>query len=359
MYDEADDLPSIIAPQSDMSPERARQIISSFRPSCLVSSRQCAITGKGRSWCANPSIGPTLEACHIIPQQHYYLYPDPEDLEWQDPSQDARQSSRRLYEAWERTWSPGNGILLLSHIHSLFDARLLSIHPQTLRIRVFVPFDVITEYHGRIAKVPRSVDRAALRHHYDMCCIENMAANMPWVEHTPLSSSMPTSGAQSPFVIRSTLANAPFGQDKGSQSQLQGINQSGNNHGDPSKRVRATDAASNGRHGQQYPELVNDDGQSPFTNGGSPESFREQTWLATESLGLGSHTTYHQTSEPLASYPFDAANQGNGKRSFSRRGSYSPSISTRPEGYITPLNSSAFLADVNWELIKVARRRIT
>jgi hypothetical protein len=39
-----------------------------------------------------------------------------------------------------------------------------------------MPYDVITEYHGKKADLPRGLDFRALRHHYDMCCIENMAA---------------------------------------------------------------------------------------------------------------------------------------------------------------------------------------
>ncbi|KAH8656399.1 hypothetical protein BGZ61DRAFT_287436, partial [Ilyonectria robusta] len=182
---EEDDLPNMVAPpQSDVPVERARQTIAAFRSSCLVSARQCAISGMGRSWCVNPSIGPALQACHIIPQQHYHLYPDPEAVDGQVQDENARWSSRRLMEAWERTWSPKNGILRLSHLHELFDARLFSIHPTTLQIPAFVPYDVILQYHGHLANVPRSVDRAALRHHYEMCCIENMAAEMAFVEQT-------------------------------------------------------------------------------------------------------------------------------------------------------------------------------
>lgn len=115
---------------------------------------------------------------------------------------DSRYSTRRLREAWDRTWSAKNGILLLSHLHELFDARLFSIHPDTLRIRVFVPYDVISDYHGSIARLPSSVDRRALRHHYEMCCIENMAAEMPLAEQQPASevgTRSGVSGTASPF----------------------------------------------------------------------------------------------------------------------------------------------------------------
>lgn len=41
---------------------------------------------------------------------------------------------------------------------------------------------MILHYHGLIAKIPGIVDRDALAHHYEMTCIENMAAEMPTSE---------------------------------------------------------------------------------------------------------------------------------------------------------------------------------
>ncbi|KLP22620.1 uncharacterized protein LW94_12746 [Fusarium fujikuroi] len=118
----------------------------------------------------------------------------------------------------------------MSHIHEFFDARLFSIHPETLRIRAFVPYDAILDYHGRIANVPQDVDRAALAHHYEMFCIESMAANMPLPELTTL-----TSGTNSPFTARSDLPATP-GPDTS---------------GDPSKRTRIIPVAS-----EKGPDLV-------------------------------------------------------------------------------------------------------
>ncbi|KAL6897062.1 hypothetical protein GGI43DRAFT_106377 [Trichoderma evansii] len=156
--------------------EVAPDIIAQFRDSCLVGARQCAVSGKGRAWCNFPTVGPALQACHIIPQQQYHLYPLYPDIDDNDDHDGAAFSPRRLQQAWQRTWSGGNGILLLSHLRELFHTRLLSIHPETRRIRAFVPYDVICDYHGRTAKLSGTVDLRALRHHYDICCIENMAA---------------------------------------------------------------------------------------------------------------------------------------------------------------------------------------
>ncbi|KAI0536142.1 hypothetical protein GGR58DRAFT_476228 [Xylaria digitata] len=42
-----------------------------------------------------------------------------------------------------------------------------------------MPYDLIMEYHNKEAIIPPQVDRCALQHHYDMCCIENMATAEP------------------------------------------------------------------------------------------------------------------------------------------------------------------------------------
>lgn len=83
-----------------------------------------------------------------------------------------------------------NGLPLLSHIHKCFEARLLSIHPTTYRIRIFAWYDILNEYDGKIADVSADVDPIALRHHWDMCCLENIVAqNIP--EVPDLSSKTP------------------------------------------------------------------------------------------------------------------------------------------------------------------------
>lgn len=142
-----------------------------------------------------PPFGPALQACHIVEQMHYHVYPDEEEVG------DSGASARRLEAAWKRTWAPENGILLLSHLHECFDMRLFSIHPQTLKVRVFMPYDVLLAYHGVTAKIPRNTDRRALRHHYDMCCIENIAARMPWPEEGGWTSGVSTSGVLTPLDV--------------------------------------------------------------------------------------------------------------------------------------------------------------
>ncbi|RSL87275.1 hypothetical protein CDV31_016273 [Fusarium ambrosium] len=93
-----------------------------------------------------------------------------------------------------------------------------------------MPYDVLLDYHGVLAQLSPTVDRRALRHHYDMCCIENMAADMPLSE--AVSSELPTRpsapGAVSPFESGShtpILSSVTSPDDFGAT-------------GDPSKRYR-------------------------------------------------------------------------------------------------------------------------
>ncbi|KAJ9413670.1 hypothetical protein FOXG_21547 [Fusarium oxysporum f. sp. lycopersici 4287] len=106
-------------------------------------------------------------------------------------------------------WSPRNGILLMKHLHEFFDVRLFSIHPHTLRTRVFVPYDALTEFNGKRASVHTTIDRKALRHHYDMSCIENMTADRPILDVISPSTSMMTSGKATPLTARTDLPATP------------------------------------------------------------------------------------------------------------------------------------------------------
>lgn len=80
---------------------------------------------------------------------------------------------------------PGNGLPLLSHLHKNYEARLVTIHPRTHKIRAFVDYDVLLDYHGQQAHLPSAytIDTNALQQQYDMCCIENMIAS--WIPDEP------------------------------------------------------------------------------------------------------------------------------------------------------------------------------
>lgn len=187
---------------------------------------------------------PALQACHIIPQQHYHLYPDNRYQGLADDGDDVELSPERLKQAWTNTWSNRNAILLMSHLHELFDARLFYIHPDTHRIRAFVPYDVITKFNGQEADLPAIVDRKALRHHYEMSCIENMAAQMPLMSlDSPNISSKTTPGIKTPLSGRVDL-------------QMGNVVSRG---GDPSKRARPDQDTTTQQDGQK------DDVQEPLS----------------------------------------------------------------------------------------------
>ncbi|KAI1128334.1 hypothetical protein F5Y10DRAFT_240747 [Nemania abortiva] len=151
-------------------------LINNFRQDVLTAAgSRCAISGKGQSWCpSNASFGlAAIQATHIIPQVHWNVYPDGN----QDVA--AADDSEALRYSWLSTWQYRNGLALAAHLRICFDARLISIDPRSNRIRAFMPYDLIMDYHNKEAFIPPEVDRGALQHHYDMCCIENMATAIP------------------------------------------------------------------------------------------------------------------------------------------------------------------------------------
>ncbi|CAF3575162.1 unnamed protein product [Fusarium graminearum] len=220
---EQEDIKNLHVPLNmDLSPEEARQTTETFRHDCLIHADRCAISGRGQSWCIIPSIGPGLHACHIVPQQHFYHYPRHDQSNATEAELEI--DDERLNQAWKDTWSGKNGMLLMNDIRQLFEARLVSIHPDTYKIRAFVPYDVITDFHGKKANVARKVDKLALRHHYEMSCIENMAAQMPAVSHDSASQS----------TVRFLEIRSPLGRT----ISLPINTNMGRQGGDPAKRVK-------------------------------------------------------------------------------------------------------------------------
>ncbi|KAF4950358.1 hypothetical protein FSARC_13222 [Fusarium sarcochroum] len=271
----------------------AKKVMDNFRNSILVYSSCCAISGLGESWCQTPLVGPALQACHIVPQNHYHLYPD-----YSAQSLNDEENKRRSHHAWRQTWSAKNGILLMSHLHEAFDSRLVSINPETRRIRAFVPYNILTPYNGQEAILPDNVDVEALRHHYDMCCVENMGAEMPMVESVP--TRLATSGTASPFSARTDLPATP---DLGTEAPTR--------H-DPVKRPRSSQhdqpQSGNGER-ENDDETVREPGQ---------ESKRRRL----------DDIVVKDESSPEPEWGQEDV----------------------VDSYITPLNSRQFLADVNWAL---------
>ncbi|KAI0873043.1 hypothetical protein GGS24DRAFT_465388 [Hypoxylon argillaceum] len=162
-------------PPALVEKDEADSLINSFRQGVLTAAgSRCAISGKGKAWCPNAALfGPAMQAAHVVPQLHWNVYPDAN----QDIA--AAEDSEALRDSWLSTWQYRNGLALAAHLHVCFDARLISIDPRSNRIRAFMPYDLILEYHNKDAIIPPEVDRCALQHHYDMCCIENMATAEP------------------------------------------------------------------------------------------------------------------------------------------------------------------------------------
>ncbi|WJG35812.1 uncharacterized protein FOBCDRAFT_251859 [Fusarium oxysporum Fo47] len=149
--DDGLDAGSMIAPsRMQVDLEVAKKVMDEFRHAWGVYASCCAVSGEGDSWVINPTIGPALQACHIIPQNHYYLYP--------------------IIQDQEDDGDTGYKAIMLDH-----------------------------------------VDPNALRHHWDMCVMENMTAMMPLLE-------LPTGGTNTPFSPSSELLMTP-GSANGSQPE--------------------------------------------------------------------------------------------------------------------------------------------
>ncbi|KAG5931308.1 hypothetical protein E4U59_000425 [Claviceps monticola] len=286
--------------------DEARKTTNEFRSSCLNRATCCAVSGEGESWCPGPPIGPGVEACHIIPQHHYHVYPVV-DRDMEDAALET--SSRMLKEAWQSTWSSRNGILLMKHLHQFFDARLFSIHPRTLLIRVFVPYNALTKYNGQKAVVPNTIDRRALRHHYEMTCIENMAAERPLLQATSTTTSRITSDMATPLTAKTDLPATPAPEDDGNKRE-----------GGPIKKLRPN-----------YPD------QSQRKDGSLPGDMLHGVSIVKSMAERGRKRRDLDGDETCSVAAW--LDQDAGAR------------------FITSSNSTNFLNDVNWELHKFKRRR--
>lgn len=154
---------------------RAEEAMEGFHSLSNTSGQCCAISGLGRYTPENSKLtwsDPGLTISHIIPPQHFEVYPvNTSDLDSEDDE---------LAEKWRMTWDPReNGIVLLGHLHALWKARLVAIEPSTLNIRCFGPYDSIAVYEGKRAYFSKVPNKEALRWHYDMCVFENITAKQP------------------------------------------------------------------------------------------------------------------------------------------------------------------------------------
>lgn len=279
-------------PLAVIQPEVARPLIDKFRLNVLSGADRsgCAISGKGKAWLNGlPGVG--VEAAHVVPQRQWAVYPVNE-------GGIARvEVEVQLEAAWRRTWMQvlvafpatglygnapsdismerrsSNGLPLLSHLHQCFDARLISIHPRTKRVRAFVAYDVLTEYHGHDAFLPLDIDERVLEHHYDMCCIENLVA--PWI---PRASPSPGNNwTSAPAVAASTEGGtAPPDQSVTNDiAPLPPTNQAAHPLSPPSSELggKGKYLSGAGVEGQQGREILTQQGCS------TREVYRERVWL--------------------------------------------------------------------------------
>ncbi|KAI2628417.1 hypothetical protein GGS21DRAFT_242983 [Xylaria nigripes] len=94
----------------------------------------------------------------------------------------------------------------------------------------------LARFNGQKASVRATVDRKALQHHYEMCCIENMAAERPSLHATFSGTSELTSFETStPFSARTDLATIPSLRSPQMETSIGRV-------GDPSKRLWPTDS---------------------------------------------------------------------------------------------------------------------
>ncbi|KAH9907245.1 hypothetical protein F4778DRAFT_528813 [Xylariomycetidae sp. FL2044] len=260
-------------PESIISEEEARPIINEFCKSILAAGQtRCAISQKGGAWWPGGGIGMVMEAAHIVPQVHWSKYPT------RDQGVADLHDRLALKDAWEATWHMSNGLLLSIHIHRLFDARLISIDPTTRRIRVFMPCDFISEYHGREAILPEDVSMSAIRHHYDMCCIENMSAKRrPTVTSLLFKKVSKTSLAaksQMPSPKKDPPKSQPPMQDPrtGDKEPQEGDNQGGSQ--EATSLLPSPPASERG----SWPHLWRS-GSLWFTDEQEVQQMREKGWL--------------------------------------------------------------------------------
>lgn len=143
--------------------------------------------------CTRPSKWPSSACCAISGYKIYWKQGFAPGLGWyhilgQNMQTTVTQGPDRISGAKKSNNPTNDKIMMLSHIHDFWEAGLLAIHPETLRVRCFVPSDVISDYDDRAASFPESEipDRNSLRTHYEICvwvnitaCIPRMALKLP------------------------------------------------------------------------------------------------------------------------------------------------------------------------------------
>lgn len=228
----------------------AEDAMRGFHSLSNTSGRCCAISGLGRYAPENSTLiwsDPGLTISHIIPPQHFELFPV--DKSGMDGEED------ELAEKWRMTWDPQeNGIVLLGHLHALWKARLIAVEPMFLTIRCFGPYDSIAAYEGKKASFSKVPNKEALRWHYNMCVYENITAK----QDVKTTTAIPPTPSRSDLSISSTKAvQVPFSASEVLPFALPplGNEQKTPQATRPLKRPRAN-------HGVAVPQLAHTTGSS-------------------------------------------------------------------------------------------------
>lgn len=182
----------------------AEEAMKGFYSLSNTSGRCCAISGLGRYTPENSKLAwsdPGLTISHIIPPQHFDVYPvDKSDIDGEDDE---------LAEKWRMTWDPReNGIVLLGHFHALWKARLVAVEPVTLTVRCFGPYDSISAYEGKKAHFSNVPNRDALLWHYNMCLWENITSKQP-PQSLAAKQDLDTTGVIRPALPTSSTKTGP------------------------------------------------------------------------------------------------------------------------------------------------------
>ncbi|KAF2970174.1 hypothetical protein GQX73_g3411 [Xylaria multiplex] len=165
-----------------------------------------------------------------------------------------------------------------------------------------------------IASVPQQVDRRALRQHYEMSCIENMAALKVYWRDSLSKTNAHTSGTQSVLSPSTDFPPTPGSRDTELGTFLRGAS-------DPSKKTPPTPP-----------------------NQGQPGDTSGQDNLVTRAKAVLRQGETGYKRKRIQECEVDT-------QTFPR---YEEDMQ---DSYITPRNSREFLADVNWELQRFKGRQ--
>lgn len=119
----------------------------------------CAISG------LVPEEGNRLHIAHIIPTEHYQVYPISGMQHSEVPAADLDDYTPG--DKWDMTWDREfNGIALLDHFRSLWVSRFWAIEPETMTIAVLAPCTRASLSHSALHLLVKSDTNSVLPSHH-------------------------------------------------------------------------------------------------------------------------------------------------------------------------------------------------